>query len=85
MERQLVSLLDELRGRYGPVDYTSIDLPFSYTHYYDEEMGIPITRFFISFLRLVDPGSLARIKEETNLLESRFAEAGTRNGDSGGG
>lgn len=73
-----LSLLEELQTRYGPVDYISIDLPFTYTHYYDEEMGIPITRFFISFLRLVDPGSLARIKGETNQLESRFAEAGKR-------
>jgi hypothetical protein len=77
-EQMRLPLLEELRTRYGPIDYTSVDLPFTYTHYYDEEMGIPITRFFISFLRLVDPGTLARIKRETNLLESRFAEAGKR-------
>jgi hypothetical protein len=72
------SLLEELQTRYGPIDYTSIDLPFSYTHYYDEEMGTPITRFFVSFLRLVDPGRLAQVKNETNELESRFTEAGKR-------
>ena len=72
------SLLEELQTSYGPIDYTSMDLPFSYTHYYDEEMGIPITRFFVSFLRLVDPGRLAQIKRETNELESRFTEAGKR-------
>jgi hypothetical protein len=78
MERMRLPLLEELRSHYGPVDYTSIDLPFTYTHYYDEEMGTPITRFFISFLRLVDPGTLAQIKVETNRLESRFTEAGRR-------
>jgi hypothetical protein len=64
--------------RFGPLDYTSVDLPFTYTHYYDEEMGTPITRFFISFKRLVDPVRLALIKVETNQLESRFSEAGRR-------
>ena len=77
--RQMRSpLLQELQARYGPLDYTSIDLPFTYTGYYNEEMGTPITRFFVSFLHLVDPGMLARIKSETNLLESRFTEAGRR-------
>jgi hypothetical protein len=72
------SLLQALQARYGPIDYTSVDLPFSYTHYYDEEMGTPITRFFISFLRLVDPGTLSQIKTQTNVLENRFTEAGKR-------
>ena len=77
-QRMRAPLLEELSSRYGPVDYTSIDLPFTYTRYYDEEMGTPITRFFISFLRFVDPGTLAQIKGETNRLESRFSEAGRR-------
>ena len=72
------SLLEALQTRYGPIDFTSVDLPFSYTRYYDGEMGTPITRFFISFLRLVDPGTLTHIKLETNMLESRFTEAGKR-------
>jgi hypothetical protein len=77
-ERMRAPLLEELRSRFGPADYTSVDLPFTYTRYYDEEMGTPITRFFLSFLRLVNPGKLAQIKRETNRLESRFTEAGRR-------
>ena len=77
-QRMRTPLLEQLRSRFGPLDYTSIDLPFTYTRYYDEEMGTPITRFFVSFLRLVNPGTLARIKGETNQLESRFAESGRR-------
>jgi hypothetical protein len=72
------SLLEALQTRYGPIDYTSRDLPFSYTHYYDEEMGTPISRLFISFVRLVDPGTLAQIKLETNAMERRFTEGGKR-------
>jgi hypothetical protein len=41
-------------------------------------MGVPITRFFVSFLRLIDPGSLAGIKRQTNRLEELFAESGKR-------
>ena len=77
-ERMRAPLLEELRSRFGPIDYTSDDLPFTYTGYYDEEMGTPITRFFISFRRLVNPGILAQIKGETNRLESRYAEADRR-------
>jgi hypothetical protein len=72
------SLLERLRSSYGPIDYTSIDLPFTFTRYYDEEMGTPITRFFVSFLRLVDPGTLSDIKKDTNQLENIFTEGGSR-------
>ena len=72
------SLLEELQSRYGPIDYMSTDLPFHYTRYYDEEMGTPITRFFVSFLRLIDPGILAGVKTGTNALENRFREGGKR-------
>ena len=34
--RQRSPLLDELEKHYGPIDYTSSDLPFTYTHYYYE-------------------------------------------------
>jgi hypothetical protein len=72
------ALAEELQQRYGQTDYTSEELPFSYTHYYDEEMGTPIARFFVSFVRLIDPGDLARIKRQTNLIEKKFSEGGKR-------
>jgi hypothetical protein len=77
-ERHRPSLLRELQRRYEEIDYTSIDLPFTYTRYYDGEMGTPITRFFVSFRALVDPGALARIKIETKDLEDLFRESGKR-------
>ncbi len=63
-------LLDRLRVRFGEIDYTSVDLPFRQTRYYDEQMGVPITRFFLSFRELVDPGALSGIKIETNRIEA---------------
>ena len=72
---ELFSLLAE---RWGPVDFSSDPIPFTFTHYYDAEMGLPIERSFASFERLVDPSGLARIKRETNDLEDLFREEGKR-------
>jgi hypothetical protein len=71
-------LLALLEGRFGPSDWASPPLPFTYTHYYDAEMGGPITRYFLSFRELVDPGSLARIKLATNRLEEELSHEGRR-------
>ena len=51
---------------------------FSYTHYYDEEMGPELQRYFLSFERLVNPEALAGIKITTNELEDRFLIGGKR-------
>jgi hypothetical protein len=67
-------LLAELSARWGPVDFACDPFPFTFTTYYDEEMGAPIQRFFTSFKDLVDPSALARIKRETNGIEERFRE-----------
>ena len=72
---ELVSMLVD---RWGPVDFASDPFLFTYTHYYDLEMGLPIDRFFVSFARLVDPAGLARTKQETNRIEDFFRENGGR-------
>jgi hypothetical protein len=71
-------LVAHLADRWGPVDYASEPFPFTFTHYYDAEMGVPIDRFFIAFERLVDPACLARTKQETNGIEDLFREGGSR-------
>ncbi len=68
----------ETSGTWGPVDYESGLIPFTFSHYYDEEMGTPIHRLFLSFERLVDPSELADIKVRTNELEKRWVKAGRR-------
>ncbi len=67
-----------LSASWGPVDYASGFLPFTWSHYYDAEMGTPIQRFFLSLERLVDPASLSEIKRATNLLEERWHDGGRR-------
>lgn len=58
---------------YGRIDFESEVLPFNYTNYYDEEMGNPIYRCFLSFERLISPDKLVNIKKQTNILEKKFA------------
>ncbi|MGA2975360.1 MAG: DUF4416 family protein [Spirochaetia bacterium] len=74
-EEELLPPLVEL---WGGVDFHCVPFPFTFTHYYDAEMGGPIQRSFVSFSRLVDPSSLALIKQQTNALEDRFRVDGLR-------
>jgi hypothetical protein len=67
-----------LSARFGPVDYASARLPFSYTTYYTEEMGPHLQRCFVSFEPLIDAGALAEIKLTTNALEQQWSECGKR-------
>lgn len=68
------SLHYNLAEHFGPVDYISEQLPFTFSTYYDTEMGGPIFRYFISFQNLIDPGTLARVKTTTNKIEDLFRE-----------
>jgi hypothetical protein len=71
-------VLSALEGRFGPSDFQSPPIPFTFTEYYGEEMGPEISRFFFSFRELVDPAKLAGIKLAANELEDAFREGGRR-------
>jgi hypothetical protein len=71
-------LLDVLGETWGPPDLCSPAMPFTYTDYYDKEMGPGIQRLFVSFRRLVDPSLIAEIKLQTNRIEERFLEGDAR-------
>lgn len=57
----------------GPIDLTSQDIDFTFTHYYDQQMGAGLLRRFLAFERLIDPGELRAIKQRTNQLEAELA------------
>lgn len=61
-----------LEKKFGPIELKSPVIPFNYTDYYEEEIGRDIKRQFLSFQKLIDPGSLAGIKLFTNKLEERL-------------
>ena len=66
-------ILKVLSEEFGPVDYLSREILFTYTCYYNREMGDSITRFFVSFRDLVNPENLSDFKVRTNCLEKMFS------------
>jgi len=67
-----------LEHRFGPAGFASEPVPWSFTTYYDAEMGSGLMRVFWAFERLVDPSELAAIKLSTNAIEDGFREGGGR-------
>lgn len=74
----LAPLARRLIDVYGGLDLVSAWIPFSYTDYYEPEMGAPLYRRMLSFRSLISQDALADIKTETNRLESGYIEAGAR-------
>lgn len=70
------AVTERLEKEWGLVDCASEIMDFTYTRYYEEEMGSPLYRRFVSFQKLIDPGALAGKKLFTNSLESEFAREG---------
>lgn len=70
--------LARLSQVFGPVDFRSKSFPFSFTSYYEKEMGPELKRQFASFQRLIVPGLLASIKTFTNRVEGEFSRMGAR-------
>lgn len=66
-------IINALSDEFGPIDYKSDVIPFSFTSYYDSEMGRDIERFFLSFERLIIPDELSDVKIHTNYLEKFFS------------
>ena len=51
-----------LKKSFGPLDYETPVFLFKFTKYYNEEMGEPLYRRFVSFKNLVESESFVRIK-----------------------
>ena len=61
-----------LKRRFGAIDFYSPEINFNYTDYYEQELGKPLKRMFVSFKRLGQEALLCGIKLYTNKLERRF-------------
>ena len=70
--------LRELCRRFGPADCVTEAAPFTFTDYYEKEMGTGILRRTCSFEELVRPEALADIKLFTNDIENRLSQSGKR-------
>lgn len=62
----------------GPFDFRSEWFPFTVTDYYDQELGSPIFRCFLSLKQLVEPSYIIEVKHQIALLEDRYRENGWR-------
>ena len=78
LESQHDRLIAVLEDNFGPVDMHSQVLDFSFTDYYDDEMGGRPVRYLLLFRNLIDPSALADIKTLTNELEKQFSLDGNR-------
>lgn len=77
-EKFLSQVEEELCKVFGPLDYRSPLLPFTFTRYYEKEMGPVLHRCFLSMQQLVDPADLGQIKITTNKIEEGFKIEGNR-------
>ncbi|MBE0477953.1 DUF4416 family protein [Candidatus Aerophobetes bacterium] len=76
-DKFFVKTKDKLTNEYGEVDFESHKIPFTYTDYYQEEMGEVLWRKFLSFKSLIAPEKIVGIKLFTNKLEEKFVFPGT--------
>ena len=69
----LQAAIEELTSKFGKADLISDVWPFTQTDYYKKETGENILRQFVSIEKLIDPGRLAKVKHQANLLEQKLA------------
>jgi len=74
VEGDLIPILGTVEGR-------SEIWPWNVSRYYEKEMGANLLRRFVSFLPLRSPGTLAKIKLQTQQVEAKYhAQPGSRKG-----
>ena len=71
-------IISRLENEFGTVAAKSDEFPFSFTNYYEQEMGKNLLRSFLSFEQHVSPAVQAEIKIKTNKIESEFINDGQR-------
>ncbi|MEW6534093.1 MAG: DUF4416 family protein [Candidatus Auribacterota bacterium] len=74
LDRALHLIQDE----WGPLISSSENIPFTFTEYYNKEMGTEIIRQYVCFERMIDPVEIFGIKRRSNQLEQRFISVSGR-------
>ncbi len=77
-ENLLAAVESSLSGAFGPLDLKSEVFPFSFTDYYETEMGSGLYRRFVAAESLIAQHTLPEIKHRTNQIEGQFSPAGER-------
>ena len=63
----------DLENQFGTIDHRSPVYDFTFTDYYDDEMGYDLKKQFLSFEKPVMPDQLADIKNSTNKIEAKYS------------
>jgi hypothetical protein len=74
----LAKAAQALRRNFGRTDFESPVTDFTYTDYYEKEMGAGLKRQFLSFKKTFDLNGICKIKVQTNNIERRFSKNGAR-------
>ena len=74
LEDKKEEIIKTLEKEFGLIETASPVIDFSYTDYYDSEMGRRPVRYLLLFENPVDPSDLADIKTKTNQIEKTFAD-----------
>lgn len=64
----------KLIENYGEEDHVSQAFPFSHTSYYEQEMGAPLFRLFVSYRKLLMPDKLLEAKLLCTRLEEELSD-----------
>lgn len=67
-----------LDSAFGPLDLRSHIFAFTFTDYYQEEMGSHLYRYFVAPRTLITQDALPDIKHRTNEIERQFSDSGER-------
>lgn len=71
-------LYERLESSFGPILFNSKEFAFTFSDYYEREMGKELTRIYVGFDLLIDMEEIADIKLKTNELEKdRFSPRDT--------
>lgn len=71
-------LEQDLINEFGKIDYESELLDFTYSSYYNREMGTSIKKYFLSFNELRPPDTMVDIKLITNKIETKYSRNSCR-------
>lgn len=78
-EIEINILLNNVESLMGKIDFTSEDIPFNYTKYYEGEMGQNLRRRFLTFFTHVARDGIYTYKNIGSAIETNFKRSnGTR-------
>jgi hypothetical protein len=77
-ERLLIEVEKDLTAILGDIDSRSELVPWAASHYYENEMGLGLSRRFVAFAPLLAPDQIAPIKLRMQQIEQRYGQPVSR-------